>query len=189
VLSSARVLGNPTMIVPPVWSETKSIPRRDKLLIGASTMPICVKGADGTTRTLDSNEGLSSWYSSRSNAQGLTAHVILAAINKRLPNVDGAFIITILPSSIIGIGNAGGFKMLKDKKDLGPAALEAAAQELAAVANTDLRLSGVFTPFTAPSCMPAERKNRGEALLPLGSARWNHGRGPSRPGLAVRSRR
>ena len=46
--------------------------------------------------------------------------------------------------------------MLKDKKDQGPAALEAAAQELAAVA-ADLRLSGMFTPFTAPSWMPAER--------------------------------
>ena len=85
----------------------------------------------------------------RRDAQGLTAHVILATINKRLPNVDGAFIITILPPAIIGIGNAGGFKMLKDKKDLVPADLEAAAQELAAVANADLRLSGVFTPFTS----------------------------------------
>jgi hypothetical protein len=53
------------------------------------------------------------------------------------------------PPAIIGIGNAGGFGMLKDKKDLGPAALEAAAQELAAVANADLRLSGVYTPFTS----------------------------------------
>ena len=124
--------------------KTKSSHRRDKLFIAASTMPICVKGADGRTRTLDSNEGPSSRCSSRSrDAQGLTA------INKRLPNVDGAFIITILPPAIIGIGNAGGFKMLKDKKDLGPAALEAAAQELAAVANADLRLSGVYTPFTS----------------------------------------
>jgi multidrug efflux pump subunit AcrB len=64
--------------------------------------------------------------------------------------IDGAFVITILPPPINGIGNAGGFKMmLEDKKNLGPAALEAAAQELAAAANADPRLSGVFTPFTS----------------------------------------
>jgi multidrug efflux pump subunit AcrB len=39
--------------------------------------------------------------------------------------------------------------MLEDRKNLGPAALEAAAQELAAAANADPRLSGVFTPFTS----------------------------------------
>jgi HAE1 family hydrophobic/amphiphilic exporter-1 len=84
------------------------------------------------------------------DAQGLTADVVLASINKRLAKIDGAFVITILPPPINGIGNAGGFKMmLEDKKNLGPAALEAAAQELAAAANADPRLSGVFTPFTS----------------------------------------
>jgi hypothetical protein len=43
--------------------------------------------------------------------------------------------------AIIGIGNAVGFKMLKDKTAW-PGHLEAAAQELAAVANEDLHLSG-----------------------------------------------
>jgi hypothetical protein len=80
------------------------------------------------------------------DAQGLTTDVILASINKRLAAIDGAFVITILPPPINGIGNAGGFKMmLEDKKNLGPDALEAAAQELAAAANADPRLAGVFT--------------------------------------------
>jgi AcrB/AcrD/AcrF family protein len=84
------------------------------------------------------------------DAQGLTADAILASINQRLAKIDGAFVITILPPPINGIGNAGGFKMmLEDRKNLGPAALEAAAQELAAAANADPRLSGVFTPFTS----------------------------------------
>jgi HAE1 family hydrophobic/amphiphilic exporter-1 len=83
-------------------------------------------------------------------AQGLTADAILASINQRLAKIDGAFVITILPPPINGIGSAGGFKMmLEDRKNLGPAALEAAAQELAAAANADPRLSGVFTPFTS----------------------------------------
>jgi multidrug efflux pump subunit AcrB len=84
------------------------------------------------------------------DAQGLTGDVVLASIDKRLAKIDGAFVITILPPPINGIGNAGGFKMmLEDKKNLGPAALEPAAQELAAAANADPRLSGVFTPFTS----------------------------------------
>src|ERR1700730_10446944 len=39
--------------------------------------------------------------------------------------------------------------MLEDKKNLGPDALEAAAQELAAAANADPRLAGVLTAFTS----------------------------------------
>ena len=110
-------------------------------------------GLDGATLTLASNEGaIFSVFKpfEERDAQGLTADVVLASINKRLAKIDGAFVITILPPPINGIGNAGGFKMmLEDKKNLGPAALEAAAQELAAAANADPRLSGVFTPFTS----------------------------------------
>src|SRR5260221_674110 len=110
-------------------------------------------GLAGATLTLASNEGaIFSVFKSfeERDAQGLTADVILASINKRLAKIDGAFVITILPPPINGIGNAGGFKMmLEDKKNLGPAALEAAAQELAAAANADPRLSGAFSPFTS----------------------------------------
>ena len=110
-------------------------------------------GLDGATLTLASNEGaIFSVFKPFEErvAQGLTADAILASINQRLAKIDGAFVITILPPPINGIGNAGGFKMmLEDRKNLGPAALEAAAQELAAAANADRRLSGVFTPFTS----------------------------------------
>jgi len=110
-------------------------------------------GLDGATLTLASNEGaIFSVFRPFEErvAQGLTADAILASIDQRLAKIDGAFVITILPPPINGIGNAGGFKMmLEDRKNLGPAALEAAAQELAAAANADPRLSGVFTPFTS----------------------------------------
>src|SRR3984893_3179563 len=110
-------------------------------------------GLDGATLTNASNDGavfsVFKPFEER-DAQGLTADVILASINERLATIDGAFVITILPPPINGVGNAGGFKMmLEDKKNLGPDALEAAAQELAAAANADPRLSGVFTPFTS----------------------------------------
>src|SRR5882724_13132560 len=83
-------------------------------------------GLDGATLTNASNDGaIFSVFKpfAERDAQGLTADVILASINKRLATIDDAFVITILPPPINGIGNAGGFKMmLEDKNNLGPAA-------------------------------------------------------------------
>jgi hypothetical protein len=84
-------------------------------------MPICFKGADGTTRTLDSNEGpFFGIQAVRRDAQGLTGARDPGGDQQAVAQCSGAFIITILPSTIIGIDNAGGSKMLKDKKELGP---------------------------------------------------------------------
>ena len=50
--------------------------------------------------------------------------------------IRGAFIITLAPPPVRGIGTAGGFKMLvQDKLGRGPAALEAATQDLVQAAN------------------------------------------------------
>jgi hydrophobe/amphiphile efflux-1 (HAE1) family protein len=117
-------------------------------------------GLDGATLTLASNEGaIFSVFKpfEERDAQGLTADVVLASINKRLAKIDGAFVITILPPPINGIGNAGGFKMmLEDKKNRGPAALEAAAQELAVAANADqaCRVCSRPSPAPRPISMP-----------------------------------
>jgi HAE1 family hydrophobic/amphiphilic exporter-1 len=82
--------------------------------------------------------------------QGLTADVILASLRQRLSGIQDAFIITIAPPPVSGIGNAGGFKMmLQDEQGLGPAALEAAAQDLAGAANRVPGLAGVFSPFSS----------------------------------------
>jgi hydrophobe/amphiphile efflux-1 (HAE1) family protein len=109
-------------------------------------------GLDGATFTLASNEGaVFSVFKSfeEREPQGLTAKAILASINKRLSGIKDGFIITVEPPPVNGIGGAGGFKMmLEDQGNLGPAALEAAARSLAAAANADPRLTGVFTPFS-----------------------------------------
>ena len=83
-------------------------------------------------------------------AQGLTANAILASLRQRLSVIEDAFVITIAPPPVAGIGNAGGFKMmLQDEAGLGPVALQAAAQQLAAKANGTPGLVGVFSPFSA----------------------------------------
>jgi hydrophobe/amphiphile efflux-1 (HAE1) family protein len=82
--------------------------------------------------------------------KGLSANVILADLRQRLSSIQDAFVITIAPPPVSGIGNAGGFKMmLQDEQGLGSAALQAAAQELAAAANADPGLVGVFSPFSS----------------------------------------
>ncbi len=82
--------------------------------------------------------------------QGLSANGILASLRQRLSVIEDAFVITIAPPPVAGIGNAGGFKMmLQDEQGLGSTALQAAAQQLAAKANATPGLVGVFSPFSA----------------------------------------
>jgi len=80
--------------------------------------------------------------------QGLSANVITANLRKRLASIQDAFVITIPPPPVRGIGTAGGFKMmLQDKGGHGPRALEAAAQDIVAAAAKVPGLSGMFTLF------------------------------------------
>src|SRR5258708_26775682 len=75
---------------------------------------------------------------------------MLATRNQRLAGIEDAFIITVEPPPVNGIGGAGGFKMrLEDGANVGTAVLEAATRDLVAAANADPRLKGVFTPFSA----------------------------------------
>ena len=110
-------------------------------------------GLDGATLTNASNAGAifspMTPFAER-DAKGLSADVVLASLRQRLSVIEDAFIITIAPPPVAGIGNAGGFKMmLQDQAGLGPAALQAAAQGLAAAANGTPGLAGVFSPFSA----------------------------------------
>ena len=82
-------------------------------------------------------------------AKGQTVPVILADMQQRLASIQDAFIITIPPPPVSGIGNAGGFKMmLQDEKNLGPRALEAAAQDLVGAARQTPGMAQMFTPFS-----------------------------------------
>ncbi|HWA46118.1 MAG TPA: multidrug efflux RND transporter permease subunit [Hypericibacter adhaerens] len=80
--------------------------------------------------------------------KGLTADKIRASLQQRLGAIRDAFIITIPPPSVRGIGTGGGFKMMvQDRRGRGLAALEAVTQDMVAAANQTPNLAGVFTLF------------------------------------------
>src|SRR5882672_1787786 len=108
-------------------------------------------GFDGATFTNASNAGAifspMKPFKERA-AQGLSASHILADLRQRLSGIQEAFIITIAPPPVRGIGNAGGFKMMvQDKRGRGLPALEAATQALADAARADPGLTGIFSLF------------------------------------------
>ena len=100
-------------------------------------------------------------------SKGLTAPKILASLRGRLAGIQGAFVLSIAPPPVQGIGNAGGFKMmLQDRGDHGPDALAKVAQAVVAAANADPALAGVFTLFNArtPSVYADIDRERAEKL-------------------------
>src|ERR1700733_1870245 len=108
-------------------------------------------GLDATTFTVASNSGtifsgLPSLYSHE--IKGVTAASVLADLRKRLSVIQDAYVLTIPPPPVQGLGSAGGFKMmLQDRAGLGSDALSKAAQTLVAAANKDPSFAGVFTLF------------------------------------------
>jgi hydrophobe/amphiphile efflux-1 (HAE1) family protein len=114
-------------------------------------------GLDATTFTVASNSGtifsgLPSLYSH--HIDGVTAATVLADLRKRLSVIQDAYVLTIPPPPVQGLGSAGGFKMmLQDRAGLGSDALAKAAQKMVVAANKDPSFAGVFTLFgtRAPS--------------------------------------
>jgi hydrophobe/amphiphile efflux-1 (HAE1) family protein len=106
-------------------------------------------GLDATTFTVGSNSGtifsgLPSLYNH--SLPGVTANSVLADLRTRLSVIEGAYVLTIPPPPVQGIGNAGGFKMmLEDRAGLGAQALVDAARALVGAANRDPDFAGVFT--------------------------------------------
>jgi hydrophobe/amphiphile efflux-1 (HAE1) family protein len=112
-------------------------------------------GLDATTSTVASNSGtifsgLPSLYNHE--LPGVNANSVLADLRKRLSVIKDAFVLTIPPPPVQGLGNSGGFKMmLEDRDGLGPEALVQAAKTLVSAANKDPDFAGVFTLFNAGS--------------------------------------
>lgn len=110
-------------------------------------------GLDGTTLTVQPNtgtifSGLPSLYNH--DLHGVTAETVLADLRKRLSAIKGAYVLTIPPPPVQGLGNSGGFKMMiEDRAGLGPQALVKAAKDLVAAANKDPAFAGAFTLFNA----------------------------------------
>jgi hydrophobe/amphiphile efflux-1 (HAE1) family protein len=112
-------------------------------------------GLDATTFTVASNagtifSGLPSLYNH--SLPGVTANSVLADLRKRLSVIQDAYVLTIPPPPVQGIGNSGGFKMmLEDRAGLGTQALVNATNTLVAAANQDPSFAGVFTLLNAGS--------------------------------------
>ena len=108
-------------------------------------------GLDGATFTNASNSGaiftaLDS-FEARA-AAGVSIEAIIGEHYKRLGAIQEAFIITIPPPPVRGIGNAGGFKMMiQDRRGRGAPALEAAVQEVLQAARQQPEVTGLFTLF------------------------------------------
>ena len=131
---------------------------------------VAFAGFDGATFTNASNAGAIfsplQPFEDR-HAKGQTAASILTDMQNRLSSIQEAFIITIAPPPVSGIGNAGGFKMmLEDEKNLGSRALEAAAQDLLAAARQVPGMAQMFTPFSTgtPSIYADIDRERAEKL-------------------------
>lgn len=112
-------------------------------------------GLDATTSTVASNAGtvftgLPSLYSH--DMPGLTAQTVLADLRRRLSVIKDAYVLTIPPPPVQGLGSSGGFKlMLEDRAGLGPKALAEAANKLVAEARKDPDFVGMFTLFNSGS--------------------------------------
>jgi HAE1 family hydrophobic/amphiphilic exporter-1 len=127
-------------------------------------------GLDATTFTVASNagtifSGLPSLYSHQ--IDGVTATTVLNDLRKRLSVIQDAYVLTIPPPPVQGLGTAGGFKlMLQDRAGLGSDALARAAQTLVAAANKEPSFAGVFTLFgtRAPSIYTDIDRERAEKV-------------------------
>jgi len=81
-------------------------------------------------------------------AKGQSAQAISAALNQGFAGIQDAFIISVSPPPVRGIGTTGGFKMeVQDTKGASLAQLEQVAQTLVGAANQEPGLANVFTTF------------------------------------------
>ncbi|HUL06134.1 MAG TPA: efflux RND transporter permease subunit, partial [Candidatus Acidoferrum sp.] len=135
-------------------ARTDEVVRRTaKLMLGTPGISHVVPfaGFDGATFTNAPNAGVIfsalAPFAERAE-QGLSAVKILGELNQRLSSVQEAFIITIPPPPVRGIGNAGGFKMMvQDKRGRGLDALDAANQDMVGAANQTPGVVGAFSLF------------------------------------------
>jgi HAE1 family hydrophobic/amphiphilic exporter-1 len=108
-------------------------------------------GFDGATFTNAPNAGaIFSAFApfEERTGSGRSADAILGDLNARLSAIQEAFIITITPPPVRGIGTGGGFKMMvQDQRGRGPDALAAATNELVGAAAEVPGLARVFTLF------------------------------------------
>jgi len=81
--------------------------------------------------------------------KGQSAQALIGALNKQFAAIQEAFVISVAPPPVRGIGTTGGFKMeVQDVHGGEPAELEGVAMSIMAQANQTPGLAGVFTTFS-----------------------------------------
>jgi hydrophobe/amphiphile efflux-1 (HAE1) family protein len=82
-------------------------------------------------------------------AANLSGPAITAALNQKFGAIQEAFILTVPPPPVNGLGTIGGFKTyIEDRADLGSDALYKNVQNLVGKAGTTPGLSGLFSTYT-----------------------------------------
>src|SRR6185312_8400166 len=85
-------------------------------------------------------------------AKGLTAARITAELRQRLAPITAADIRITQPAPVLGLGSAGGFRMMiEDRGGYGYAALEAAARDVADAAAKDPAITNTYVSFNSHS--------------------------------------
>jgi HAE1 family hydrophobic/amphiphilic exporter-1 len=81
--------------------------------------------------------------------KGQSAQALIGALNQQFAFIQEAFVISVAPPPVRGIGTTGGFKMeVQDVHGGEPAELESVAMAIMAQANQTPGLAGVFTTFS-----------------------------------------
>ena len=103
----------------------------------------------------------------------LSQENIISGLNRKLARLPDALAFVLVPPSIRGLGQAGGFQlMLEDRRGLGLVELDKAAKELIQAGNSQSGLRGLTTTFSAgsPQIYLAIDRTKAESLqVPLSS--------------------
>ncbi len=82
-------------------------------------------------------------------SKDLSGPAIAGALNQKLSSIQEAFVLTVTPPAVMGLGTIGGFKLyVEDRADLGYDAVYQSLQEVMAKGRQEKSLAGVFSTFT-----------------------------------------
>jgi hydrophobe/amphiphile efflux-1 (HAE1) family protein len=111
-----------------------------------------IVGFSGATFTTAPNSGalflVLDPFEKRAKDPRQSAPAIQAELNRRLSKIQDAFIVSVLPPPVMGIGTAGGFRMMiEDRAGRGSEALKLAAQAVVSKAAQTAGVAQVFSLF------------------------------------------
>jgi hydrophobe/amphiphile efflux-1 (HAE1) family protein len=136
-------------------SRTDEIARRVTKMVLATpgiAHAVPIVGLDGATFTTAPNAAVVFTplddFAERAK-KGQSAQALIGALNQQFAAIQEAFVISVAPPPVRGIGTTGGFKMeVQDIHGGEPAELEGVAMSIMAQANQTPGLAGVFTTFS-----------------------------------------